>query len=277
MCKFPFIATLLCLVISAPQHTLAQPNTLADRPVSGDQICSAIESAARASDLPIDFFVRLIWQESRFHSNEVGPLTRTGEHALGIAQFMPGTAIEHGLFEPFNPALALPKSAEFLSELRNEFGNLGLAAAAYNAGPQRIRDYMAGLRDLPDETRNYVWTITGYSVEHWADLAKNNHDLTIGNQPLTWKGPEKTSCSETLVLLARTAYQSSANAEVNVPRWCRSLQHPNVGVCGPVHERLSSMSVQPSSRSLLRLAGHLNLRPSAMPLHDTAGNPRTRK
>ena len=62
---------------------------------------------------------------------------------------MPGTAAERGPFEPFNPVEALPKSGEFLAELRDEFGNLGLAAAAYNAGPQRLRDFLAGLRDLP--------------------------------------------------------------------------------------------------------------------------------
>ena len=100
-------------------------------------ICAMIESAAQVNALPLDFFVRLIWQESRFHPDEIGPLTRSGQRALGIAQFMPGTAMERQLFEPFNPAAALPKSGEFLAELRNEFGNLGLAAAAYNAGPQR--------------------------------------------------------------------------------------------------------------------------------------------
>ena len=70
---------------------------------------------------------------------------------------MPGTAAERRLLDPFDPVQALPKSAEFLAELRGKFGNLGLAAAAYNAGPQRVRDWMAGTRRLPGETRRYVW------------------------------------------------------------------------------------------------------------------------
>ena len=70
-------------------------------------------------------------------------MTRSGQRAQGIAQFMPGTADERGLLDPFNPVQALPKSAEFLAELRSEFGNLGLAAAAYNAGPRRVRDWLA--------------------------------------------------------------------------------------------------------------------------------------
>ena len=78
---------------------------------------------------------------------------------------MPETAAERRLLDPFDPVEALPKSAQFLAELRTQFGNLGLAAAAYNAGPQRLRNFMAGTRPLPTETRNYVVAITGVSVD----------------------------------------------------------------------------------------------------------------
>ena len=136
-----------------------------------ESVCLMIEAAARSSDLPLEFFARVIWQESRFHPDAVGPVTRSGDRAQGIAQFMPRTAAERGLLDPFDPVQALPKSAEFLRELRDRFGNLGLAAAAYNAGPQRVRDWMAGGRALPAETRNYVVAITGISVEEWASGA----------------------------------------------------------------------------------------------------------
>src|SRR5437660_7998681 len=129
-----------------------------------ESVCLMIEAAARSSDLPLEFFARVIWQESRFHPDAVGPVTRSGDRAQGIAQFMPRTAAERGLLDPFDPVQALPKSAEFLRELRDRFGNLGLAAAAYNAGPQRVRDWIAGSRALPAETRNYVFAITGVSV-----------------------------------------------------------------------------------------------------------------
>ncbi len=127
-----------------------------------------MESAPQAHGLPFEFFARLIWQESRFKPNAIGPMTRNGQRAQGIAQFMPGTASERGLFDPFDPVAAIPKSAEFLEELYAQFGNLGLAAAAYNAGPRRVRDLLAGRNGLPAETRNYVITITGHSVEEWA-------------------------------------------------------------------------------------------------------------
>jgi hypothetical protein len=98
----------------------------------------------------------------------MGSIARSGKRALGIAQFMPGTAAERNLQNPLDPVQALPKSAEFLRDLRGEFGNLGLAAAAYNAGPRRVREWMAGFGSMPLETRNYVIAITGAPIEQWS-------------------------------------------------------------------------------------------------------------
>jgi hypothetical protein len=142
-------------------------------PDTREAVCLMIEAAARSNDLPLEFFARVIWQESRFQSDAVGPLTRRGQRAQGIAQFMPGTASERRLLDPFDPVQALPKSAEFLSELRNQFGNLGLAAAAYNAGPRRVQEWLAGSGAMPQETRHYVFAITGTTVDEWAAAGKN--------------------------------------------------------------------------------------------------------
>jgi transglycosylase-like protein with SLT domain/sporulation related protein len=131
-------------------------------------ICLIAEAAATANGLPFEFFARLIWQESRFRPEAVGPMTRSGERARGIAQFMPRTASERGLLDPNDPVQALPKSAEFLRQLIHEFGNLGLAAAAYNAGPQRVRDWLEGRGSLPAETQRYVEIITGHPAAEWA-------------------------------------------------------------------------------------------------------------
>jgi hypothetical protein len=159
-----------------------------------EAMCLMIESAARANDLPLEFFARVIWQESRFQSDAVGPVTRSGQRAQGIAQFMPGTASERRLLDPFDPVQALPKSAEFLNELRNQFGNLGLAAAAYNAGPRRVQEWLAGSGPMPQETRNYVVAITGTTVEDWAAAGRNG------------KIPDRApngSCRELMALLKR--------------------------------------------------------------------------
>ncbi|GLS43638.1 lytic transglycosylase domain-containing protein [Methylobacterium brachythecii] len=119
--------------------------------------------AATAHALPVDYFLRLIKQESGFNHRAV---SRAG--AQGVAQFMPGTATLRGLKDPFDPVEALPKSAAFLSDLRKQFGNIGLAAAAYNAGPQRVSSWLAGIGTLPLETRSYVIAITGRTAEEWA-------------------------------------------------------------------------------------------------------------
>jgi hypothetical protein len=129
------------------------------------------EDAATAHTLPVGYFLRLIRQESGFNPNSV---SRAG--AQGIAQFMPATAYDRGLKDPFDPAEALPKSAELLTELRDHFGNLGLAAAAYNAGPERVHKWLAGKSQLPQETIDYVRVITGHDAADWArsnDLAIN--------------------------------------------------------------------------------------------------------
>src|SRR5262245_34772196 len=127
-----------------------------------ERICQTIESAAREYDLPVEFFTRLIWQESRFDTHAI---SRAG--AQGIAQFMPATAVRVGLRNPFDPFEAIMKSAQHLRDLRKQFGNLGLAAAAYNAGPKRVRDWRAQARGLPGETEAYVRIVTGRSAAEW--------------------------------------------------------------------------------------------------------------
>ena len=134
------------------------------QPVSTDNICSALAAAAAQNDLPTDFFARLIWQESRF---DPAAVSRAG--AQGVAQFMPATANWRGLANPFDPLEAIAQSAKLLRDLRREFGNLGLAAAAYNAGSGRVRDWLVARRALPAETVAYVRVVTGYSPEQWAD------------------------------------------------------------------------------------------------------------
>jgi hypothetical protein len=131
-------------------------------PSTAQAICEALATAATTNDLPLDFFTRLIWQESRFRPDAISP-----KGAQGIAQFMPKTARVSGLVDPFNPLEAIASSGQLLRDLLFEFGNLGLAAAAYNAGSGRVHDWLGGRRPLPLETRAYVRVVTGRTVEEW--------------------------------------------------------------------------------------------------------------
>lgn len=143
-------------VATAPVVRAAEETTV-------QTICRLIETAADAHDLPRDYFTRLIWRESSFRPHVTSPAG-----AQGIAQFMPGTADEQGLDDPFDPELAIPASAKYLKGLRNRFGNLGLAAAAYNAGPTRLAKWLDSGGYLPIETEDYVIFITGRSVSDWS-------------------------------------------------------------------------------------------------------------
>jgi hypothetical protein len=133
-----------------------------DQPITLGELCNVLLTSAQDNGLPVAFFANLIWQESGLRDDIV---SRKG--AQGIAQFMPETARESGLDNPFDPLQALPASARLLRELRTQFGNLGYVAAAYNAGPRRVSAWLERHRTLPRETRGYVLNITGRSVEQW--------------------------------------------------------------------------------------------------------------
>jgi len=73
----------------------------------------------------------------------------------------------------------LPNLPSYCEALKSQFGNLGLAAAAYNAGPKRVADWLAGHRGLPRETQAYVLIVTGYASQEWITPG----DRTSLNQP----------------------------------------------------------------------------------------------
>ena len=154
------IALLMLTATAAPSRADEKPR---------QSLCLMLESAADANGLPLGFLVRIIWRESGFDPNAVGPKTRSGARAEGIAQFMPDTADARGLADPYDPVQALPKAAAYLASLRDEFGNLGLAAAAYNAGPARVHGWLDGARTMPAETRAYVRAVTSREVDEWCE------------------------------------------------------------------------------------------------------------
>ena len=155
----PAILILLALLLaSGPARAAAEGAT----ETVEQALCRLIEGSARARGLPVPFLTRLIWRESAFRVGAVSPVG-----AQGVAQFMPGTARERGLADPFDPEQAIPHAAHLLADLNRQFGNLGLAAAAYNGGPGRVSAWLAGTGGLPTETRNYVLAITGSPAEAW--------------------------------------------------------------------------------------------------------------
>ena len=203
------LATALLAAALALAHWIV--DAAADPPVPRaadkgiDHICDLIEREADANNLPRAFFARLIWKESRFDANAVSPVG-----AEGIAQFMPGTAKLRGLADPFDLDQALPASAVYLAALRKSYGNLGLAAAAYNAGENRVSHWLSSGGFLPIETEDYVLDILGEPVDNFTD---RSHRATI--KPLDAKLSFEQSCRKLPVIMATTVPM----ARINIKPW----------------------------------------------------------
>ena len=156
------LVVLLAVCITAKESRSEEDEETDTRDVLVSHMCRQLKEQADKWNIPPAYFAKLIWKESWFDSNAISP-----KGAEGIAQFMPGTARRRGLEDPFDPDSAIAASAKYLSELRDEFGNLGLAAAAYNAGENRVYRWRAGRSGLPRETQDYVYSITGYKAREW--------------------------------------------------------------------------------------------------------------
>lgn len=109
----------------------------------------AIAEAADRHGLDPKLLRALLVVESAYRARACSPAG-----ACGLTQLMPGTALELGVTDRFDPVQNLNGGADYLARQIARFGDLRLALAAYNAGPERV----ARLGRVPDfvETRRYV-------------------------------------------------------------------------------------------------------------------------
>lgn len=123
-------------------------------------VAIARQDASAASISP-DLFVRQINQESGFNPWAVSPAG-----AIGIAQFMPGTAAGLGI-NPHDPLQSLRGAAHLMASYAHQYANYAKALGAYNAGPGTVNwAVRVGGANwygyLPYETRNYIRVIMGW-------------------------------------------------------------------------------------------------------------------
>src|SRR6266446_10148822 len=90
----------------------APPAAALDTASLRQAICQMVDGAAEANRLPAAFLTRILWQESRFRTDVISPAG-----AQGVAQFMPQTAAERGLVDPYDPGPAIAQAARLLAEL----------------------------------------------------------------------------------------------------------------------------------------------------------------
>ena len=171
-------------------------------------LCGILEASAKTEGLPVGYFTKLIWRESSFRPDAVSPAG-----AQGVAQFMPGTASARGLADPFDPASAIPASAKYLAELVRKFGNLGLAAAAYNAGETAVDKWLDDKGQLPFETQDYVLALTGHAADEWRTPT-----------PPQLAAPEGPSCQSLIASLRTTPASRRLSRAGLRPGACRSRQ-----------------------------------------------------
>lgn len=147
-----------------------QSNVLAIRRA---QMAGYVSGASKAYGIPAGMLDALLTQESGYN-----PKAISKKGALGIAQFMPGTAAQYGV-DPFDPKSAIYGAGRYLSDLHRRFGSWQAALAAYNEGPGA---YAAGHR-YP-EARAYAASIMAHSsasaMHHTTNVQTGN--ITINTR-----------------------------------------------------------------------------------------------
>lgn len=126
--------------------------------VLNEVLHSIVEEKARHHNLDPELVKAVIKAESNWNPSAVSP-----KGAQGLMQLMPSTAFDMGVVNPFNPEENIEGGTRYLKFLLDKFnGNLTLALAAYNAGPQRV-EKINSVPSIP-ETKDYVRrVITQYS------------------------------------------------------------------------------------------------------------------
>jgi hypothetical protein len=167
------------------------------RRLSLDKLRPVILRAARRYRLDPALIAAVIKAESAFDPKAV-----SWAGARGLMQLMPNTAKLMGVKDSFDPEQNVMGGSRYLREMLNRFGgDLTLAVAAYNCGPERV----ARVRRVPDiaETRNYVRTVKAnlemlgplFSAEEAAGATASAPSTYVSypdpmNAPLDAAGPE---------------------------------------------------------------------------------------
>ena len=111
-----------------------------------------VGKAAKQYDIPAAILAGLLEQESGYLPEVINGQRLSSAGAMGIAQFMPGTAEQMGV-DPFKPESAIPGAAKYLRHLMDSYGfDLREAIYAYNAGPGTVQRYGVG---ATEENKNY--------------------------------------------------------------------------------------------------------------------------
>jgi D-alanyl-D-alanine carboxypeptidase len=129
----------------------------------GDPWGPYISEAAQRFNVPERWIREVMRQESGGHAYLNGQPITSDAGATGLMQVMPATyaelRVQYNLGDdPYNPHDNIMAGTAYIREMYDKYGSPAFLAA-YNAGPQRVDDYLAGRSNLPNETVNYLASI----------------------------------------------------------------------------------------------------------------------
>lgn len=126
-------------------------------PKRARQLLPIIQDAAEKTSLDESLLMAVIKVESDFEAQAMSP-----KGAIGLMQLLPSTARRLGLEDPFNPKQNIHGGARYLAQCIDTFQDMGLALAAYNAGPYVVKRLQA-IPPYP-ETQQYVKNVSYYKT-----------------------------------------------------------------------------------------------------------------
>jgi soluble lytic murein transglycosylase-like protein len=140
-------------VPASPDMTASTAKSMAPFPSQMHPVLAGyLVDAATRMNVDPELVQAIAWQESRFD-----PQARSPKGAIGIMQLMPATARQLGV-NPYDPQQNIQGGVAYLRALLTQFnGDVRLALAAYNAGPNAVLQY-GGIPPFR-ETQNYVKSI----------------------------------------------------------------------------------------------------------------------
>jgi soluble lytic murein transglycosylase-like protein len=145
------------IVAIEPEEVFA-PNAPAPAADTGP-FADVIRRAGTKHGVDENLIHSVIAAESNFNPRAVSP-----KDAQGLMQLLPETAARYAVANVFDPAQNIEAGTHYLKDLLEQYrGNLPLALAAYNAGPEMVQRY-GGIPPFR-ETQNYIRRVTAELAE----------------------------------------------------------------------------------------------------------------
>ena len=162
---------------------------------------------------------QLLWAVAMAESS-LNPQAVSATGALGLMQLMPETAQQLGCHDPLDPEQNVQAGARYLRQLLDQFGDVALALAAYNAGPPAVERYggVPPYRETQDYVRRVLDLWEQARSAPWALSPLDDHEETSQVQ----EEPQATSPDRQRAEPADTAAEEPSRRPPSFPRsWLR--------------------------------------------------------